>query len=48
MEAKRWHDLDKSAGWIFISLVPFGIFYALYKLIFCKGSEGANKYGEPF
>jgi uncharacterized membrane protein YhaH (DUF805 family) len=46
-EIKRWHDINKSGMWVFISLVPFGNFYAIYKLGFCKGTDGANQYGPP-
>ena len=44
-EIKRWHDLNKSGMWGFIALVPFGNFYAIYKLGFCKGTDGDNQYG---
>lgn len=44
--ARRCHDLDKS-GWLYIAvMIPFlGALVALY-LLFAKGTEGNNKYGE--
>ena len=44
-EIKRWHDLNKSGMWGFIALVPLGSFYTIYKLGFCKGTDGDNQYG---
>jgi uncharacterized membrane protein YhaH (DUF805 family) len=39
---KRCHDFDKSGWWGLISLIPFGIFYLLFK----SGTCGPNKYGD--
>lgn len=47
MEVKRWHDLDRSGWWGFISFVPLGVFYAIYKTGFCTGTNAINKYGKP-
>lgn len=44
---RRWHDLDKSGWWVLISIVPFGSFYALYKLGFVRGDDGPNQFGPP-
>ncbi len=43
---RRLHDLDKSAGWLFIALIP--IIGAIVILVFdvMPGTEGANRYGE--
>jgi uncharacterized membrane protein YhaH (DUF805 family) len=48
VQAKRWHDVDKSAWWILINLVP-GV-GGLISLIFCgfiAGTPGPNQYGDP-
>jgi uncharacterized membrane protein YhaH (DUF805 family) len=46
LQAKRWHDLDKSAWWILINLVPgVGGLIALVMLGFMKGTEGQNQFG---
>lgn len=43
---RRIHDLNTSAWWLLITLVPLGglLFFALP---FKKGTDGPNKYGEP-
>lgn len=44
--AKRWHDVDKSAWWILISLVPFvGGIIALVFNGFIPGTPGENRFG---
>ena len=44
--AKRWHDVDKSAWWILIALVPVvGGLIALVFNGFIAGTPGANRYG---
>jgi uncharacterized membrane protein YhaH (DUF805 family) len=46
IQAKRWHDLDKSAWWICIVLIPIvGGIWAIIKLGFKKGTEGDNRFG---
>lgn len=46
--AKRWHDVDKSAWWILIALVPVvGGLVALVFNGFIAGTPGANRFGEP-
>lgn len=46
--AKRWHDVDKSAWWILIGLVPVvGGLIALVFNGFIAGTPGANRYGNP-
>ncbi len=48
IQAKRWHDVDKSAWWILIGLVPFvGGLIALVFNGFIAGTPGANRYGNP-
>ncbi len=44
--AKRWHDRDKSAAWILISLIPvIGWGWHLVECGFLRGTVGPNKYG---
>lgn len=46
ISAKRWHDVDKSAWWILISLVPLvGGLIALVFNGFIAGTPGANRFG---
>ena len=43
---RRMHDVNKSAAWWLITIIPFvNILFFLY-LIFNKGTVGPNKYGE--
>jgi uncharacterized membrane protein YhaH (DUF805 family) len=47
IQAKRWHDVDKSGWWILINLVPVvGGLYALVMLGFVQGTVGRNQFGE--
>lgn len=43
---RRIHDLNTSAWWLLITLIPLGglLFFALP---FKKGTPGPNKYGDP-
>lgn len=48
ISAKRWHDVDKSAWWILIGLVP--VVGGLIALIFnglVAGTPAANRFGNP-
>ncbi|HSX59320.1 MAG TPA: DUF805 domain-containing protein [Tahibacter sp.] len=48
IHAKRWHDVDKSAWWILIGLVPaVGALIALVFNGFMPGSPGPNRFGNP-
>ncbi len=48
IQAKRWHDVDKSAWWILINLVPVvGGLIALVFNGFIAGTPGANRFGPP-
>lgn len=47
LSVRRWHDLNKSGWWIFVSLVPFiGGLYAFIMTGFVEGTRGQNGYGE--
>lgn len=46
IQAKRWHDVDKSAWWILIALVPVvGGLIALVFNGFIAGTPGDNRFG---
>lgn len=46
MDVRRLHDLDLSGWWMLLMLVPLvNIFFALYMLFF-KGTDGPNQYGD--
>jgi uncharacterized membrane protein YhaH (DUF805 family) len=46
IEAKRWHDRDKSAWWLLINLIPIiGPIWALVECGFLRGTTGLNRYG---
>lgn len=43
---KRLHDLDKGGLWALIMLIPIvDFFFGLY-LLFAKGTDGYNRFGE--
>jgi len=43
---RRLHDLNSSGWFVLISFVPFGQLLILW-LMFKKGTDGVNDYGEP-
>jgi len=46
VQAKRWHDRDKSAWWILINLIPIvGPIWALIVTGFLPGTPGDNRFG---
>lgn len=46
IQAKRWHDRDKSAWWILLNLVPIiGALWVLIECGFLRGSVGNNRFG---
>jgi uncharacterized membrane protein YhaH (DUF805 family) len=46
IQAKRWHDVDKSGWWILINLVPaVGGLIALVFNGFIAGTQGPNRFG---
>jgi uncharacterized membrane protein YhaH (DUF805 family) len=48
MQAKRWHDRNKSAWWVLVNFVPIvGQLWAIVSCCFLRGTEGNNKYGQP-
>lgn len=46
VQAKRWHDRNKSAWWILINLVPLiGSLWAFIENGFLPGTKGENRFG---
>jgi uncharacterized membrane protein YhaH (DUF805 family) len=45
LNAKRWHDRDKSAWWMLISLIPLIGIWALIENGFLRGTQGPNRFG---
>ena len=46
LAVRRLHDFNVSGWWILISFIPCGQLIVFW-LIFKKGTEGVNDYGEP-
>jgi uncharacterized membrane protein YhaH (DUF805 family) len=46
LAVRRLHDFNVSGWFVLISFVPFGQLLILW-LMFKKGTEGSNDYGEP-
>ena len=44
VQAKRWHDRDKSAHWIFINFIPIIGLWAIIENGFLAGTEGRNRF----
>lgn len=46
VQAKRWHDQDKSAFWLLINFIPFaGPIWTLIQNGFVPGTHGPNRFG---
>jgi len=46
IQAKRWHDRDKSAWWILINIIPIlGPIWVLVENGFLTGTENSNRFG---
>ena len=46
VQAKRWHDCDKSAWWILINFAPIiGTLWSLIENGFAPGTQGTNRFG---
>ena len=46
VQAKRWHDRDKSAWWILIGIIPIVGIWAIIENGFLSGDPTSNSYGE--
>jgi len=45
VNAKRWHDRDKSGWWTLIGLIPFGGIWVLIECGCLEGTQGPNQFG---
>ena len=46
VQAKRWHDLNKSAWWLLLNAIPIaGPIWAFIENGFLPGTPGDNKFG---
>ena len=45
LNAKRWHDTDKSGWWQLIAAVPLIGIWALIENGFLRGTSGQNRFG---
>jgi uncharacterized membrane protein YhaH (DUF805 family) len=46
VSVKRWHDRDKSGGWVLLNLLPvIGWLWALIDNGFLRGTPGPNRFG---
>jgi uncharacterized membrane protein YhaH (DUF805 family) len=46
LQAKRWHDRDKSAWWLLVNLIPYvGFVWVLVECGILPGTSGANRFG---
>ena len=49
LTVKRLHDQDRSASWLFLSLLPVIGWIVLFVLVvFIPGTEGSNRYGPEY
>ncbi len=46
LSVRRLHDLNENGWYVLLTFVPFCQFFILW-LMFKKGTDGPNKYGEP-
>lgn len=44
-QAKRWHDMDKSAWFVPLNVIPVVGFFVFLYLGFNPGSQGPNRFG---
>lgn len=46
VQAKRWHDVNKSALWVLINIIPLiGPLWAIIVNGFFRGTAGPNRFG---
>jgi len=47
VQAKRFHDCDMSSWWLLLHVIPGGTAAVLIVNGFFRGTNGANRFGEP-
>lgn len=48
ISVKRWHDVDKSGGWVLVNLIPIiGWVVSLIYNGFVAGTQGRNRFDGP-
>jgi len=45
VQAKRWHDIDRSAWWILLNFIPYAYLVLFVILGFLRGTVGPNRFG---
>ena len=46
VQAKRWHDRNRSALWVLIIIIPIvGVIWTLAESCFLRGTSGPNEFG---
>ena len=46
VQAKRWHDRNRSALWVLIIIIPIvGVIWTLAESCFLRGTPGPNEFG---
>lgn len=48
LTVQRLHDLNRPMKHLLLFLVPFYNLYLLWNILFVKGTEDTNMFGEPF
>ena len=46
VQAKRWHDINKSAWFILFNLIPFGVIVTFLVNALLPGTNGPNRFGD--
>jgi uncharacterized membrane protein YhaH (DUF805 family) len=46
VQAKRWHDINKSAWFILFNLIPFGVVVTFLVNALLPGTNGPNRFGD--
>lgn len=47
LQAKRWHDRNRSAWWALLGAVPLANIWVMIEVGFLAGTPGPNSYGPP-